>query len=483
MGRFIVIGLDFGTTYTKCVFRDDENGESWPVSFSLEGKETYFVGSYINVQSDRRKSKWITSPFQNSLQSDLHGAEGTRRYLKVRLLRATIESPLDRDLLFDAQLNATFYLSHVLFHVFEKIDVWAAARKLRFSDLKFLVQMCMPDRHSDQHSLASGPRDVFKSVLAKAYDAALTAYRRFRAEGHAPGSADALAALPSPDDLLERVGVASSVSVSCSCVSETYAISQTVLKNRSVPSGFFFIVDVGGGTVDVSLVHVNRNSSKPFVIYENEVIFQGSSVFDVKLKERFPALSFKQVINLKEGRKFGLPANFDWAAFELERGEISKQVYNDTATNLGTVIWRSLHYWGSLYFIGPDGKQVPNPQLWRTVKGSDFKHFQYIFLGNGFRKDPYESACRHFYQSMGWEVKPNTLQLMPPPDFKGLDHRALGYDRPTQVMSDPFVMRRFAVAYGLSFEADGDGNRPIPCVSPMDPPPVKSDPSSDYIDT
>jgi hypothetical protein len=483
MKRFIVIGLDFGTTYTKCVFRDDVNGESWPVSFHLNGKNTYFVDSFVNLQATPGEGGVIKSPFQGNLQRDIQGNQGTRRYLKVRLLRAVIESPQDTVLLYDAKLNAGLYLSHVLFHVMDKVNVWASARRIGFADLNLLVQMCMPDRHSDQQEMGSTPRDVFRSVLSVAYAAALSRYREFIASGHVPGSPLDFAPLPSVDDIRSRMDAPIAADRSCRCVSETYAISQTVLKNRSVPSGFFFIVDVGGGTVDVSLVHVQRNSSRPFVIYENEVIFQGSSVFDVKLKARFPDLSFKQVINLKEGRKAGLPPSFDSNAFESEWAVIAKQVYNDTATNLGTVIWRSLHYWGSLYLMGSDGKMERNPRLWPAVKGSDFKDFQYIFLGNGYVKNPYEEACRHFYSTMGWDVKPNTLQLMPPSDFKGLDHASLGFTKPTQVLSDPFVMRRFAVAYGLSFEADGSAYRPIPCVSPAADPLSRSDPSSDYIDT
>lgn len=483
MKRFIVIGLDFGTTYTKCVFRDDVNGESWPVSFHLNGKNTYFVDSFVNLQATPGEGGAIKSPFQGNLQRDIQGNQGTRRYLKVRLLRAVIESPQNTVLLYDAKLNAGLYLSHVLFHVMDKVNVWAYARRIGFADLNLLVQMCMPDRHSDQQKMGSTPRDVFRSVLSVAYAAALSRYNEFIASGHVPGSPLDFAPLPSVDDIRSRMDLPIAADRSCRCVSETYAISQTVLMNRSVPSGFFFIVDVGGGTVDVSLVHVQRNSSRPFVIYENEVIFQGSSVFDVKLKARFPDLSFKQVINLKEGRKAGPPPSFDSNAFESEWAVIAKQVYNDTATNLGTVIWRSLHYWGSLYLMGSDGKMERNPRLWPAVKGSDFKDFQYIFLGNGYVKDPYEEACRYFYRTMGWEINPNTLQLMPPSDFKGLDHASLGFSKPTQVLSDPFVMRRFAVAYGLSFEADGSANRPIPCVSPAADPLSRSDPSSDYIDT
>ena len=483
MKRFIIIGLDFGTTYTKCVFRDDVNGESRPISFHINGKETYFVDSFVNVQANGAADKAIKSPFQGSIQRDSLRNQGTRRYLKVRLLRAAIESPQDHDLLLDAKLNAAFYLSHVLFHVLDKVNRWAADRRIPFGDLSLLVQMCMPDRHSDQQALGSTPRDVFSSVLSVAYSAALFRYRDFLASGHVPGSPLDFAPLPSVGDVQSRLGKPTMADGSCRCVSETYAISQTVLMNRSVPSGFFFIVDVGGGTVDVSLVHVQRNSSRPFVIYENEVIFQGSSVFDVKLKARFPELSFKQVINLKEGRRAGLPASFDLDAFESEWEIVSKQVYNDTATNLGTVIWRSLHYWGSLYLMGPDGKKQRNPGLWSAVKGSEFKNFRYIFLGNGYVKNPYEEACRHFYTSMGWQIKPSTLQIMPTSDFKGLEHEPLGLTKPTQVLSDPFVMRRFAVAYGLSFEADGSAHRPIPFVSPAADPLSGTDPSSDYIDT
>lgn len=483
MKRFIIIGLDFGTTYTKCVFRDDVNGESRPVSFHLNGKDTYFVDSFVNVQADVAADKAIKSPFQGSIQRDILRNQGTRRYLKVRLLRAAIESPQNHEVLLDAKLNAAFYLSHVLFHVLDKVHRWASDRRIPFNDLNLLVQMCMPDRHSDQQVLGSTPRDIFRSVLSVAYSAALSRYREFLVLGHVPGSPLDFAPLPSVEDVQSRLAEPTMVDRSCRCVSETYAISQTVLMNRSVPSGFFFIVDVGGGTVDVSLVHVQRNSSRPFVIYENEVIFQGSSVFDVKLKARFPELSFKQVINLKEGLRAGLPASFDLNAFESEFEIVSKQVYNDTATILGTVISRSLHYWGSLYLRGADGKMEHNPRLWPAVKGSDFKEFQYIFLGNGYVKNPYEEACRHFYRTMGWEVKPSTLQLMPPSDFKGLEHASLGFTKPNQVLSDPFVMRRFAVAYGLSFEADGDANRPIPCVSPADGPVTSSNPSADYVDT
>lgn len=350
----------------------------------------------------------------------------------------------------------------MLFHVLDKVNRWASDRRIPFNDLSFLVQMCMPDRHSDQQQLGSTPREVFRSVLSVAYSAALSRYREFLDSGHVPGSPLDFSPLPSVEDVQSRLIEPTSDDKSCRCVSETYAISRTVIANKAVPSGFFFIVDVGGGTVDIKLVNIDRKRPQPMIIYENEVIFQGSTVFDIGLKKGFPELSFKQIINLKEGRKSGLPAGFDVEAFRLEKTRIAKSVHDDTARLLGGVLWRSLHYWGPLFVTNRLGRVEENPDLWPTAKRSNFRNFRYIFLGNGFTPDPYELACRFFYKTQYWDIDPQALMLLKPGDFVGIDHTTFGFSNPNQVSADPMVMRRFAVAYGLSFEADVDLGRDSP---------------------
>ncbi len=461
MSRSINIGLDFGTTYTKCVFRDELNNKVWPVSFHSNGKRTYFLDSFVTISKDSAGHSVLKSPLQSSIQTDFKSEQGTRRYLKVRLLRAAIESPRNRQLLDDAKRNAAFYLSHVLFGVLDSIHTWSSNSNVEMGQLDLLVQMCMPDRHSDQGDIDSDARKEFKSALSTAFYCAKRSYEKAIESGFAPGDPPSSFHLPTIEEIDASLNP-DSYDDRCKCVSETYAISRTVIANKAVPSGFFFIVDVGGGTVDISLVNIDRKKSQPMNIYDNEVIFQGSTVFDIGLKKCFPELSLKQVINLKEGRKSGLPAGFDIEAFRLEKTRIAKSVHDDTARLLGDVLWRSLHYWGPLFITNSHGRVEENPDLWPTAKRSDFRNFRYIFLGNGFTPDPYELACRFFYKTQYWDIDPQALMLLKPDDFVGIDHTTFGFSIPNQVSADPMVMRRFAVAYGLSFEADVDLGRDSP---------------------
>lgn len=490
MPRLIIIGLDFGTAFTKCVFRDVTKDIARPVAFFVNGRRTYFVDSFINLSRNKSGDETLSSPFESSLQKDFTDGCGTRRYLKVRLLKAALERDTSPDLLDDARLSAAYYLSHVLFCALDQIHSWVSGFNLRITDLKILVQMCMPDRHSDQSKSESLPRDIFRKVLSAAYDSALSSYANCLKQGHTPGDAFPYGVLPT---LLEVRNALVSEGTDnpqiYSCISETYAISKTVVRNSSVPSGFFFLVDVGGGTLDVSLVYIDRKNNPAMNIYENEVIFRGSTVFDLELKRRFPQLSTRQVINLKEGRRVGIPSGFDFKLFEAAKSEIAQAVYLDCARALGSVVWRSLAFFGPLK-VKENNREIDNPALWPTVKRSEFQNFQYIFLGNGFTPEPYEIACRYFYRAQHWDINPGVIQLMPPNDFQGLDPEVLALESYGHVASSPIVMRRFAVAYGLTFEPDPpeaddgqDGLRPSPVTSV--PPEVVEifNPRADYIDT
>jgi len=400
----VVAGLDFGTTFTKCIVRNLINdSECYPVLFELRTSSEYFVPSLIIRTQER-----LGTPFDTEMRGS-----GYVHFLKMRLLghMDPAAKPWNvsgtRE---EAREEVAFFLSHVICGIRKFIQ-----KKWRDfganPDDTLRVNICIPVGDATRANI----ENEFLATLSAAYAAV-------RLVG---GKAEAF---PTYSDVRLSINSAAAIKRGweyCASYPETSSNLQAFLKSPARQSGLYVMVDVGGGTLDVSIFrYYSANSGESKIIYlYSEVICSGSSQIDMRLKERIPEADISYLRYLKESRS-GFSGSQREKALE-ELSIVENQIYLEVAQAMGRTVGNSR------------SRISPNAGL----ADKDLKSIRFFFVGKGFVKFPYEQGLRFFHKD--WPQPPPQIALSPPPDIRwpiGLAPASL------------FV--RFTVAYGLSFLKD-----------------------------
>jgi hypothetical protein len=401
----VIAGLDFGTTFTKCIVRNLVNeAECFPVMFELKGgRSEHFVPSLI-IRSQGR----VGTPFDTEMRGD-----GYVNFLKMRLLGHMDSSakPWNTSGTQDeARSDVAFFLAHVICGIRKFIQKkWGDFGS--HTDDVLRVNICIPVGDANRANV----ENEFLATLSAAYASVRLANGKVEV-------------FPSFNEVQRAIKDRTAVARGwdyCASYPETSSNLQAFLKSPARRPGLYVMVDVGGGTLDVSIFrYIPANATDNRIIYlYSEVICSGSSQIDMRLKERIPSADISYLRQLKE-TKIG----FSGAAREQALdalANVQHGIYNEVARAMGRTIENSRT------------RISPNPVL--AIK--DLKSVRFFFVGKGFVKYPYEDAIRFFHE--GWDEHPPQVTLSPPSDIRwpvGL------------VPASLFV--RFTVAYGLSFLRD-----------------------------
>lgn len=398
----VIAGLDFGTTFTKCIVRNLVNeAECFPVQFELKGgRFEYFVPSIL-IRNQGRAG----TPFDTEMRG-----EGYVHFLKMRLLgkidkaAETWNPSASQE---DARDDAAFFLSHVISGIYAfLVKKWPDFGGN--SDDVLRVNICIPVGDANRLDI----ENEFLATLCGAYACSSLAAAKSKI---LPSFAKVAAALRSPLEIKKAWDF-------CASYPETSSNLQAFFKSPARRSGFYVMVDVGGGTLDISIFRYNPTFSdewKLTYLYA-EVICSGSSQIDMRMKARMPQADITYLRALKESKK-GFSGELRATALKhLE--EVQREVFVEVGKAMGRTIENAL------------GRISPNPAL----AAKDLKSVRFFFVGKGFVKYPYEDGIRFFHQT--WPDAPAQVTLVPPSDIRwtaGL------------TASEHFV--RFTVAYGLSF--------------------------------
>lgn len=235
----VVIGLDFGTAYTKVVIGDQAQNTAYAVPFSsqMAGINAYLLPCKV----------WIDDGCYSLTERGI-----ARQRLKLNLLGAAEDS--------EAYFDAVAYLALVIRHsrgwlfaqyhdIYKTIEVvWSLSLGLPAADYN-----------------ARGVVKKFKHVAEKAWRIASSPHNKITVE------------------LIKSICTNSNSEVDCEfdIIPELSAQIFGFLKStRFDPNGknLFFIIDIGAGTVDSSIFHVLRDSKKSwtFTFYANYVGHNGT---------------------------------------------------------------------------------------------------------------------------------------------------------------------------------------------------------------
>lgn len=419
-----VLGLDFGTAFTKCVARSlRDESTSWPVKFVINGRERYFAESVLRVRGSMKKS-----PFEASMDDD-----NTIHFLKMRLLGKTSTSAelwSDGSTIVDAIADAAYFLSHVIARSRDYMSSLSQGIGKTFDGARgdeLYVNMCIPVAVQDEPT-----RAVFLKVLHAAY-----AVNQRRTDGQL---------LPSYQDVVSCLGDQlrlDEVESFCTCYPETSANLQSFLKSPARQDGYYALVDVGGGTVDVTLLEYNSRRQPSLWYYHSEVICEGSSQMEIRLKKIFPRFPIHKLRHYKEGK--GLPDGIAASDLIASLDAVIKGIHDRVGRAMGDCIIESF-------------KRFTSADIQRQKK--QIRDMRFFFCGNGMCPNPYGYGVRYFHRAWGWDPEPAAVPFQSPRDLQ-IDPNVDG--------EGGAVFQRLTVAYGLSFMPENLADCMYPKQIPLRP--------------
>lgn len=407
MEHALVIGLDFGTAYTKCVVRDAmvrDPGKAYPVKFQLSDGWSYLVPSVVV-----RQPTSLYSAFDRSID----GATDRINYLKMRLVseldQQRADAWRDRGRATEMKQMVAWYLAQVLAGVGQEI-------RRRWTDFgshprdECFINICVPIAHADGSKVERGLLDA----LCAAHNAV------------GPGGTQAPTLEQIQAHLLDAPKLRQA-QAHCYTYPETSANLQSYLKSRARQPGLYLFSDVGAGTVDLTFFQLLGDTSNDASLryYHASVLDAGSSRLELIAKDFDPSLKLKDLIATKEGLIKNPSTRI---ACALSRAR--KQIHDEVATGVG------------------QGVSVTEAKLHRDrqYQISQMKRIRLMHSGGGYLDDPYGSATQYFYKQRQWDNVPKSRSLPEPDDL------AWGNNE------KPLPFSRLSVAYGLSYaryELDG----------------------------
>ena len=228
----ITVGLDFGTHQTKiCV--EEKNGSETHYSFhmfrDLKGNMQYTLPSIICITPDEKIQYGYI---------DKRTKGNFKRYFKQAVFRDFNSSDM---MLWEAACYSIWYLAYILFDLEEK-----------YGD-KFTIQMGAP---SDTSRLDSR-KAIAASILASAYNLVETVFHNNKKDflDTPVSKLIGLTEIVRYSDLLRK-------KYGMLVFPESYACLMPLVGRGKIAHGMNIIVDIGGGTTDISFFTIEENEKK-----------------------------------------------------------------------------------------------------------------------------------------------------------------------------------------------------------------------------
>ena len=417
-GRLWNIGLDFGTAFTKCIVRNLGTEEAFIVPL---GQAPYLLSSevlYGNGELWMSGDATEETDFKRALNlkmalADAVGQRKESAWLSEfrRMAKGADEEVLTTRL----KVLTTYYLARVV----QQARAFIVARTSGFNEAlgdQVMVNMAIPVSHAQQTAIAS----VFESCLRCAYSLAREP------------SLSIMAAKEVENALLNCSNRAEQ-DIGCYVYPEVSANVQSYIKSRAGMDGLYLFVDVGAGTVDVSIFiyYTHETNDRPISYPAAGVIPLGSSQIEMRVAQRLSQEAgggdaelerLQEFVRLvKEGENTA-PESVGREIRAVER-LLEDEVFCEAAPIL--VDGRSKI------------RRTPPNQYnqWRSLK---------ILLGGGGADARlyYKAVNRWFQQFSHFEPESKPIPLP----------RDLIWPTDIPEQSQTRIFRRFSVAYGLSFD-------------------------------
>ena len=231
----IYVGIDFGTTFTKVSFQVGarEGATKYSIRYSMSPSEdAYCIPSKLGYAKNSDELVFVQGEFQDDIDEV--------KYFKYSMIEKGVPRHRDLDrrpaLKNDPQrLCSAFYLAHLLKDIKSRVQEHYAV-KGRYAALRWYVNMGVP-----VSDFNAKPKPIYDEALNVAWHLAENEVLLPRMDlGHL-------------DSLYSSWIDHSTWSGRLNTVPELYAEIIMFLQDKSVDKGFYSVIDIGGGTVDLAV--------------------------------------------------------------------------------------------------------------------------------------------------------------------------------------------------------------------------------------
>lgn len=225
----VYIGIDFGTTYSKVSYSIAPSLKRFTIAFDDKDKN-FFVPSIVYI--DKTETNISFNSFNNSKEL---------KYFKYNMINQTLDNNEKINSIKKipkARLFSAFYLG-CLIHKIETIILRNPELKLYSEEPEWYINIGVPICNYD--NTKSHQKEVYDIVLKVGFQFArdslfsenisITEFEKFYIQHE--------------NDYLNNLN----------SLSELYAEVLMYQQDNQVPAGFYAVVDVGGGTVDIATFH------------------------------------------------------------------------------------------------------------------------------------------------------------------------------------------------------------------------------------
>ena len=249
MTQTVFLGVDFGTSFTKIAFQVLPSAVKDIISIPYETADNPFFPSVVYYNPITESLSWNKEPDTIEV-----------KYFKYALAFKELDIPAAKQMQCDnskkaAELCSIFYLACLFHTVRRTIEPYVLHHGEPPTSLRWAVNMGIPTK-----SIKNEIVDIYKNVLqcawALSFDSSVDSYRM------------------TVSDLCKKRSelLKSHIGAHLNVVPELFAEVLLYHQNPNIPEGLYTVVDIGGGTMDISTFQKARREKKWTVFCMSESV-------------------------------------------------------------------------------------------------------------------------------------------------------------------------------------------------------------------
>lgn len=394
---YLIVGLDFGTAYTKCMVRDFNYRRVMPIAFRHGCEESFFLPSELG---------WENGRLIHALDGIPDGVP-VLAFLKMALASAAtgvrsdwldgVVRPIG---VTDSNMQLESVRALVVYYLVRVLRATKSSVVARWRDFgtvqgdTIFFNMAVPVSQARDKAVLGAFREVLEVAVAIANSGKGVPYSLAEmitlVEKHRGNTLDI-----------------------CDIIPEVTANVQSYVRSRGGRQGLYLFVDVGAGTIDYSVFIYYAQDGNPALTYPHAAIEHlGSSQLEIRTFQQVQAAITRQLRLIKEEIiKSGMWSTNLADELNATRANLEQEIIRATE--------RVIHF------------------TRKKINRQQFQTMQILYGGGGWSPSPYATGVKSAFDPK-WGLAAVTQSLPVPGDI----------DWPTNEEANLF--RRFSVAYGLS---------------------------------
>ena len=250
MTQTVFLGVDFGTSFTKIAFQVLPSAIKNIISIPYETADNPFFPSVVYFDPTTKSLSWSKEPDTIEV-----------KYFKYAMAFDELGFPVAQQMQCGdskqaAELCSIFYLACLFHAVRSTIEACVLQHGEPATSLRWAVNMGMPTKSIRNERIVSVYTNVLQCAWELSFDSSVDSYR-----------------MNITDLCRKRSELLKSQTVAhINVVPELFAEVLLYHQNPNIPAGLYTVVDIGGGTMDVSTFKKDREEKKWVVFCMSESV-------------------------------------------------------------------------------------------------------------------------------------------------------------------------------------------------------------------